>query len=186
MIRRVAVAGGAEREHLPEALSGGGEKINEAIRLAAEVAHAVAARQGSRMQKDAARSRKAHPFDLASFGIEQKLQQLPRGSNENQGGRSGRQTGVAGGRGRRQTAGQDFVTSLLPSAPASCRLTHGLLLMASRVCTRPPTSRAQLSSPNPTRRRAGLSPRAGVRGASRRARRGRRRAVLSPSARRRG
>src|SRR2546423_15667970 len=102
-------------------------------------------RSGPARKSDAGGRRtlsESSPFDLASFGIGQKLQQLPRGGNENQGGRSGRQTAVAGGRGRKQTAGQDFVTSLLPSAPASCRLTHGLLLTASRACMRRRISRA--------------------------------------------
>ena len=58
LIRRVAVAGGAERQHLPEALAGRGQRIDEVESAGAEVADAEAARQGRRVEEHAARAGK--------------------------------------------------------------------------------------------------------------------------------
>ena len=56
LVRRIAVAGRPERQHLPHSLAGGSEQIDELERARAEIADAEAARQRRRMEEDAARA----------------------------------------------------------------------------------------------------------------------------------
>src|SRR6185503_2644184 len=60
LIRRVTVSGGSERQHLPQALCAGREKVDKSKRFVAEVPDAEWTRQRCRMQEDAARSLKVH------------------------------------------------------------------------------------------------------------------------------
>ena len=60
LVGRVAVAGGAERQHLPEALAGVVQEVGEAMRFGAQLADAVGPGQRRRMQQDAAGSGKSH------------------------------------------------------------------------------------------------------------------------------
>ena len=60
LIRRIAVSGGIQREHLPQFLSGIGEKIGEFVGGGAKVADAEAAGKGSEVKKNSAGSREFH------------------------------------------------------------------------------------------------------------------------------
>ncbi len=59
-VGRVAVAGGAERQHLPDALFGGGEKIGESVGGGSEIADAARRRQRSDVQQEARGALKRH------------------------------------------------------------------------------------------------------------------------------
>ena len=54
LIRRVAVAGGPERQHLPELLAGRGEEVEELDRARPQIADAEAAGQRGRVEQHAA------------------------------------------------------------------------------------------------------------------------------------
>ncbi len=60
LVRRVAIAGGAEREHLPDGLAGGGEEIDEAVRGGTEVADAIRAGEGRDVKEDAGSAGENH------------------------------------------------------------------------------------------------------------------------------
>jgi hypothetical protein len=56
----ITVAGGPERQHLPEALAGSGEQIDELERANAQISDAEASWQGRRVEEHAARTTKRH------------------------------------------------------------------------------------------------------------------------------
>ncbi len=60
LVRGIAVAGGTERQHLPEALAGRGEQIDELEGARAQIPDAEASGQGGRMQEHAARTGRRH------------------------------------------------------------------------------------------------------------------------------
>src|SRR5205085_12619640 len=60
LIRRIAVAGRPQRQHLPERLPRPDEKIYEGVGFWAEVADAIATGQRCRVQQNTARAREAH------------------------------------------------------------------------------------------------------------------------------
>ena len=65
LVRRIAVAGGPEREHLPKSLAGIGEKIGKAPRGFAQVADTPRPRKRSGMKQDTAGTREAHGSDFS-------------------------------------------------------------------------------------------------------------------------
>ena len=67
LVRRVAVAGRSERQHLPEPLAGGGEQIDELEGARPEIADAEAARQRGRMEEHAARHEETRIVRLAGY-----------------------------------------------------------------------------------------------------------------------
>src|SRR5581483_10598721 len=67
-VRRVAGAGGPERQHLPERLPGGDQKVDEPVRLTAQIADTVRPWQGGRMEQDARGSWKPHSGEHNSDG----------------------------------------------------------------------------------------------------------------------
>src|SRR4051812_7457136 len=53
----IGIPGGVEWQHLPELLTGGGEKVNESIRFRADVADAVRTRKGRGVEQNSAGAR---------------------------------------------------------------------------------------------------------------------------------
>ena len=60
LVRRVAVAGGAEREHLPDLHSRLGEEIEKAVRFRTQFTDAVGAGKRGRVKENACRAGKGH------------------------------------------------------------------------------------------------------------------------------
>jgi hypothetical protein len=60
LVRRIAVSGGIQRQHLPQLLSSGEKEVCEFVRAGAEVADAEAARERSEMKQNSTTPRKFH------------------------------------------------------------------------------------------------------------------------------
>ena len=69
LVGRVAVAGGAERQHLPEALAGLRQEVEEGGRLGPELADAVAPGQRRGVEQDAGGSLAQRLLDLDEDGL---------------------------------------------------------------------------------------------------------------------
>ncbi len=67
LVRRLAVTRGSERQHLPQRLPGGGEKVDKGERGRAQIAGAVATRQGGGVEEDAALPCKSHTCQLRTL-----------------------------------------------------------------------------------------------------------------------
>jgi len=65
LVRGVAIAGGAERQHLPEALAGPGAKVDKGPRPRAQIPDAVGAGHAGRMAEDAAHASRFHRASFA-------------------------------------------------------------------------------------------------------------------------
>lgn len=60
LIRRVSVAGGIQRQYLPDCLSCGGQEIDKLMSHRAKIADAVSTRQRSNVKQNSTRARKDH------------------------------------------------------------------------------------------------------------------------------
>jgi hypothetical protein len=62
LVRRVAIAGGADRQHLPDFLSCLGEKLDEIVGRVSKIADAVSARERTDVQENSAAAGKVRGF----------------------------------------------------------------------------------------------------------------------------
>ena len=67
LIRGIAEAGRAKRQHLPQCLTGPGKKINEIVSARTEITDAVRGRERGRMDQDARHAYRFFFFDLLRF-----------------------------------------------------------------------------------------------------------------------
>ena len=67
-VGRVAVAGGAERQDLPDVLLGGGEEVEEVVGCGAEVADAAVGGQRGDVEQDAGGALEVHGSIIAGGG----------------------------------------------------------------------------------------------------------------------
>src|SRR5216684_1945304 len=63
-VRRIAIAGGVQRQHLPQLLSGGNEEICEFVGAGAEISDAEGTRKRSEVEQNSTTSRKFHSVTI--------------------------------------------------------------------------------------------------------------------------
>ena len=64
LVRRIAVSGGIQRQHLPQLLSSGDEEVREFVSAGAKITDAEATGQRSEVEQDSTTSRKFHSVTI--------------------------------------------------------------------------------------------------------------------------